>query len=434
MEDSATTSSEDASQPASETDLRQQLVTFFIPLSRPLNIPHGSTFTFERSGETVEWLAGRASRPTGESTHAFLIDETQPPNFVSLKIWRPIQPQPWHIAPLDNALCVAHIVAGHKPDEEQAVPKPVLPDVATTVIEAVTPVLEAGEGQDQCPLSAEFDRCLEEINVLIAAYFLASGDAHIERVSRQNLFPLIPWATRHIDGSYNGLRGIFFANAIQWAAARLTPVGDDLDEDAMERLGVVLSRAKQNDPFSNYHEWARTAHRELRVNGDYAAAVVAAHTAGEILFDTILYMMAWEEGTPYEEAAEWFEKSGLTARLRSHYHSRLAGAWQPDDTRTVLGKWTDSVTKVRGRVVHAGYRPSEWEATVAVNLLGEIGHFVKDRLAEKCMKYKRTALLLLGQPGLERRGLYGGQIKKFVEEEAGNEDPWIAAYRKWLKL
>ncbi len=247
-----------------------ELVTFFIPLTVPLNLPNASVYTFVRRDGTV-----------------------------SLKIWRPKQVQPWHTSPLDLAKEVATNVVGSINNiEEQrgSVPKPPSPTISATVIEAVTPVTWQGEESDYHRFSDDFDRCLEEINHLLTAYCIASENLFLNRLSRQTMFPIILFALRQSGEGFHGMTGIFNTVAIPDVAQRITPNDEDLDNETIEQIHVTLQHLKQANPYLNYMESGQKAWRELRVTGDYGAAVIAAHTAGEILFDTTLLILQRENG------------------------------------------------------------------------------------------------------------------------------------------
>jgi len=90
------------------------------------------------------------------------------------------------------------------------------------------------------------------------------------------------------------------------------------------------------------------------------------------------------------------------------------------------------LAELRGRVVHAGYSPTEQEAEMALEIMDTLSEFVKRRLVAKTKIYPRTALQLLGEPGLRRLGGWSKWIEGFVRDEIGNEDPWIASFRQWL--
>lgn len=409
---------------------------FFIPLSVPLRLAHGSTFTFHRE-EEVEWLAGMELRITPDTPPIPSEADVQGRNFVSLKIWRPQGTRSGLTVPFDRAMMVLREVTGHQFGVE---PRPAIEDVpgyaewaeeAGTVIEAVTPLIVTDD--EDHAFSSAFDRCVEEINVLVSAFILASGDSRLARISRQNLYPLIPWIARDLNGETIGGPGTFLPGSLVGTVLAFDTGKEEIDSEVMRRLGVYLSQIKKNDPFVSYLEWARNSRRELDIEGNYAAAINAAHTAGDILLDTILYLMAWEEGLPHAEVSQWFDRTGTVARLRTHYHSRLGGRWSPDDPKTMIGRWVANVSRVRGRVVHAGYHPNEVETVHALDTLAELEEFLKERLAHNRLTYKRTTLLFLGTPGLDRRGLYTGQMRRFVEQEANHEDDWILSYRRWLQ-
>lgn len=412
---------------------------FFIPLTTPLRIAHDSTFTFFRE-EVVEWLAGIGMRATPDTPPLTGDDNNVGRNFVSLKIWRPKYRQHGLTQPFDNAMAALREATGYHGGDEPRTGDgpspgdPAMEEIAHTVIEAVTPLIPTDAGGGDLAVSLAFDRCVEEINTLIAAFILASGDPKIERISRQNLFPFVAWAARDLNGKLVGGPGMYLPGTSIGTAFAIDNGMETVDRVVMQRVGTYLSRIKRGDPFANYLEWARAGRRELDIIGDTAAAVNAVHTAGEILLDTILYMIGWEGGESYEDVARWFDGVGFKTRLKTHYHGQLGGQWNPDDPTTVIGKWAENVSRLRGRVVHAGYRPTESETGLALDTLGELEEFVKARLADRRLTYKRTALLLLGTPGLDKRGLYSGQIKRFVEQEADNEDDWIVSYKKWLKV
>lgn len=406
-----------------------RLIVFFIPLLVPLGLPHGSTFTTLREG-TVDWLAGVEVRVVPElpPVPASMVGE-EGKNFVSLRVWRPRETLPLPHGPLDSATQVMHAVMGaaagnNSPAGVEADRAGRAEEIGGTVIEAVTPLLDA-PGQDAVTLA--FDRCQEELALLVRAYALVSSEPRVRLVTRQTLFPMILHATRRPhDSDWEGPHLLMLHPWVGFLAAP-----QELDAERLERLGLYLGLLRKHNPFLPFAEWARSAGQAFHVDGDYAAAVVVAHTAGEVLFDTVLLVMAWEERTPRAEAEGWFEDA-LARRLRRRYAPRLGDVWDTTNPRTVPGRWTTSVSAVRNRVVHAGYRPTDAQVATALAVLGEVEGFIKDRLVAKRAEYPRTALLLLGRPGLERRGAYAGAIEHFVNTIVDTEDDWNDSYRRWL--
>jgi hypothetical protein len=301
-----------------------------------------------------------------------------------------------------------------------------------TVFEAVTPLLpvsaEAGVDVNRSVDDA-FDRCIENLRELVRAYVIMSKDARVLPPTRHSLYPIIPWTTRCPDGCDWGGMGLYLPNIGSHAIP--APTGT-LDETHRAPFGITLMRMKRGDPTTIFAEHARTAWRAYWMEGDYAAAVVETHISTEVLLDAILLMMAWEEGTSPSEAAGWFD-IGLSRRLRTFYPPRLGGDWNTRDPNSVIGEWARDVRDLRNQVVHRGYWPTEEEASRAVQTAEKVEDFVKGCLAAKRNKYPRTTLLVLGRPGLQRLGLYAGQIKKFAETVANKEPDWLESYGHWAQ-
>lgn len=409
-----------------------RLIVFFIPLSTPLGLVHDSTYAFLRV-ETVDWMRGAEIRlspdipplPLGE------IGE-EGKNLVSLKVWLPKETPSMPTAIMESVMRVVQEVTGGSlgnkaPDQTQGGAIRATFESYSTIIEAVTPLLEVPDRRSD-PILAAFDRCLEELALLTRAYTLASGDLRVRLPARQNLFPFVPFTTRHPSKKdWSSLQLLLLNRGYS-----LSSPTESLSEDQLADFDLYLELLKRRNPFLTFSEWARAARQAFYVDGDYATTVINAHIAGEVLFDTTLLMMAWEEETPREEAANWFE-SALAKRLRTYYAPRLGGAWDTRMPKTVSGRWTMRVSDVRNRLVHSGYRPTELEALTALDLFDEVVEFVKGRLVVQRDKYPRTTLMLLGQPGLERREAYKGKIKNFVENRAGREEAWIESYLQWFE-
>ena len=57
--------------------------------------------------------------------------------------------------------------------------------------------------------------------------------------------------------------------------------------------------------------------------------------------------------------------------------------------------------------------------------------FLIGRVAEKANAYPRMTYLFVGVDGLTRRNRYRGQIKKFLEQDAPQEDWYIESFGGW---
>jgi hypothetical protein len=257
---------------------------------------------------------------------------------------------------------------------------------------------------------------------------ISSGDVHARFASRWNIHPIVFHVVRQpFSGAWYG-PAIFFPTDFP----RSFHDPQLYDADGLDRFGVLLSRVRQLDPFGSFLEWSRAARQAYTLDGENALAVIAAHTAGELLFDAVLLMMAWEEGIPAQTALGWLE-DGLAKRLRTHYSSRLGSNWDTTVDATTAGRWVIRVSHIRNRAVHAGYCSADLETQGAIDMLHDIHEYLKERLVQVRNKYPRTTLLLLGKPGLEKRGIYKGRIKRFVGVDSISEAAWLPAYRSWLE-
>jgi hypothetical protein len=404
------------------------LVTFFIPLLDRVGLPHGSTFTIRRD-ELVPWLAGIPIAPK-EGLQPRIDEEGR--SHVSMMVWRPKETATISMEPLNAVSKVFRAVTGQSlyEDDVEAIESVSFDETAGTVITAVTPLIR-DEGEDLAEAAGKaFDRCLEEISTLVRAYVTEMGATYVRLVSRRNVYPFVVYWLRHaFDPDVGGEHRMLSIHGGMSQAQALSAA--EVEEADLSKVVVNLSRIKQGDPFQAASEQFYRARRAYWVEGDFAATVSAAYTAGEVLLNSLLLLLEWEKGTARAVTKAWFEEQGLTKRLRTYYHPSLGGSWDPKNSTGMIGKWM-ALAELRGRVVHAGYWPTEQEAEAALEMMGGLSDFVKGRLAIRLEAHPRTALLLLGEPGLRRLGKWRGKIKRFVEEEAGAEDPWIASFREWL--
>jgi hypothetical protein len=186
----------------------------------------------------------------------------------------------------------------------------------------------------------------------------------------------------------------------------ITPGGPEiLDETEQSNMRVTHSRLLASDPFMLYKERRIDAQYALWSLGQYGECCVQAAIAAEVLFDSVLGMLLWEEcragKTSAEEATEIFS-TDLIPRLRGHFHNRIGGTWSFKAGH--LRAWDAHVATIRNRVVHAGYQPDGDEANAALDTIFQLERFVVRRLVDRFSKYPLTSILFVGQPGFERVG------------------------------
>ncbi len=412
------------------------LVVFFIPLPRSLAIPDGSMFMFRRRG-VLPW-----PRYYWPQTNATLPGK----NYVVLKVHRVTEELTPNVKPLDQALRVALSVTHSDPGVMHPADMPPYQSKAT-VIEAATPLVPtmrtAGTLDVDKSIDDSFDAIMDTLGDLTRAYLAAGGISSVPVPTRHSLFTFLPFTTRSPVETAEEHRGEREAQRAAWGALGIYRPTDQVDRyiprDVHElspaefkKMLTMLTRLDEGDPFGLYTQRARACQRAIYIEPDYVTASIEAQLASEFLLDALLLVLAWEENVTPEDAANWFMES-LTRRIRRHYRSRLGGSWEPRHGRTVLGRWARRTRDLRNMVAHSGHRPAESEVVASLQAFGLLEAYVKNRLSARRNRYPRTTLLLLGTPGLEGRGLFLGEIKRFAETVADNEPSWFKSFSAWAR-
>ena len=191
----------------------------------------------------------------------------------------------------------------------------------------------------------------------------------------------------------------------------------------------ALERKLQNGPFYRYSELINDAQVACRQLGLQRSAVLSAASAGEVLLDETLRCVLWEDGKTPEEAGKIFaDKHDFKPRTTSLLPGYLAGTWDAKGDG-VIAQWFQNVYSLRHRVVHSGENPTAEETAIAVENSLELCEFLADRLADKVHRFPRTAMFLLGEPGLEKRGLWNDDLKAL--SSSPTEPPWISTFVRW---
>lgn len=429
-------------------DPRWRFVKFFAFVPWPIAMPDGCFFVIDRVAEVgcfeghPEWLS--AFMP-GEV--AAQLSLAGPRDFVAFRL---------HRAPAKRTSPHEHVLELMRMAKAWAdlftLPPALAPlvragedDVAVepevtygTVIEAATCFtvpLGSTEGKE---LNAAFDRCLEQFADFQEAYVQTSGDLRAGLVNRSTVLHVVSAVLIDPVSRRTKVTGL---HAIEGAAFAATPPRE-LTPEQVEEIGLRVHLAKEGEPYVTVRHWQRLAHRAFWLDGDFAAAVVTIHTAGEVFFDALLLRMAWEEmehspGSPLtrEEVAGWFtSRSPLSSRLRTRYDVRLEGGWDPDRLGHPLHDWDRKVARLRNRIVHAGYRPTEREAAAALDAAKAAEAYVLDLVVDdrNRTRYPRTVAMLVGRAGLERRGLYTGKARRAIESRPGDWRRSFYAFLQWI--
>ncbi|MCV7346080.1 hypothetical protein [Mycolicibacterium rhodesiae] len=135
--------------------------------------------------------------------------------------------------------------------------------------------------------------------------------------------------------------------------------------------------------------------------GDRRASVLSLAITSELMLDSTLAAMLWEEGqTPAQAAQVWANTSSITQRVKSLYAGRLGGNWHVEGDGAV-GRWREHIVDVRNSVIHSGRTPSEPESKHCGEVTSELLTFVSKRLVLKWKAYPKTLALLCGPSSVE---------------------------------
>ena len=275
------------------------------------------------------------------------------------------------------------------------------------------------------PVGAPFNRCIQMVDDYCRALQAATWTP-CERISWHTIRAGRIWVqpSEGDPSSSQPQDGFRFAPG---TSARIgdAEFGPEVKSQFESRVGELRS-----DQLSlNWVERFYDAQRAYRRGGDYAVALILLQTASEILIDTTLMTLLWEDGEDAERVSKKFVEGAATKRLVNLQHL-LGGYWRRDRHGPVAD-WFDAVVTVRNRVVHAGYQPTYEEASRAVDAVLSLQRHIFDRVAAKSRRFSRSAKIFMGEDGLKRRGAWTNATANFYRSQAEAEDGWLPSVRSW---
>lgn len=202
--------------------------------------------------------------------------------------------------------------------------------------------------------------------------------------------------------------------------------GKPFDGDVQMRFPYFLQEQERGNPLNLWRERFIEARRALEVTGDMAQAVLLANTSAEVMLDALLALLLWEEGHNPEAVVAKFEEGKVLRRLTAEYPHILKGTWSTSSG--AVARWYADAYRLRHRVIHGGYEPTPREAHEAIEAVHGLQRFVMNRIADRRTTYPRSALMTVGEEGLRRRNLWGGQIERFARDVAPIEDDWRRSF------
>jgi len=416
----------------------RQLITFYIPLPEPVALPADQVF-YARRAEPVPWL-DQVKWPDRYRTLNHILRER---NFVILRMAQLFGETSFDSSIIDTALSVAEHALNGIPDRTFEIRNYARQEpssekfVVQTIVEATTVLLPANDEDDA--ESSAFERVLGELRQWEMAYFQTTGDVSSTRISRSSVYPLIPYVTYSPSENRWGQLTIMQVNL---GKAYFPKSTETLGAGQVEAITSLWQSIRRSDPLMEYEKSLYAADRLLEVQGDYSVSVVQLHTAGEILLDSLLISLAWEDisfedskSLTRDEVSSWFGRgSSLEKRLRSQYHIRLRG-WTINKSGSPLHQWSTMVSALRNKIVHFGYEATVFEAYRCREAVSQVDNFVRDLLvsSDNAKKYPRTALIFNGKDRLQERGRLVGRAKQVLEDPGAST--WASElkdFRSWI--
>ncbi|MFD7655060.1 hypothetical protein ACFV4N_13875 [Actinosynnema sp. NPDC059797] len=427
-------------------DVDELYVTFFLKLPEPISVPSEQAFPARaRAGAfDIGWLRNRVVKVLGEEAKDHQ-DFTNTYVTTSSMILHHVKVDAATVLGLDASIMAA--AAGIAGSNSTSDPRSKELTADCTVAEIALPVevtrvlnsgmfsddwntesLENAEEWTHEQVKPLLNLAIDAVREFQSAYHSVQREP-LTLLTAQTLPPLIPYVVRTPTqiARKQVVEMRFFP---LFAGMNYVTRKGDLSSDQVSRI-FDYGNHLQGTPISTYLDLDREAGIALIRLGNTRSSVVMAAAAAEVILNLSLLMMLWEEGkTPEDVAKNWSD--GLAGRVKSEYGCRLGGSWDQADSGTI-GDWSRHVAGVRHRVVHAGYLPSYGEAEKAIDVSRELLTYIGDSLSrgKSLNKYPRTAIMLIGSEGLQRRGRYTNRIKRLQKDVA--EPPWAPTFGLWHK-
>ena len=416
------------------------LNTYFVTLPDALPMPLGLTWLYQYDDRRQPYLRDVARSPVSSVALLRLSGATDD---VAIRVWHVRVHESPMMTATAAAVEVAEVVTGVK-EEVGTVDLSALgqgrDDAGATNFARVKSVAEISvvDVEQSTPDQGEVDvddltdpllRGLHCLTALVRSYRIAC-----HRPGRiptyQNILPWVLVAQSTVSGSDEPV--IHSQQKLSHDNVEERPPGlVSANELAIwQRTTLLLSAA---DPLTLYRERMLEAEKALSLEGDFGAAVIAGALGGEVLLDAVIGLLLWEKYSAptadgsVEEAVAVYKKP-LRPRLRSSYHPLIGGSWTPGSGGPA-DSW-DSIARLRGRILHRGYRPKAAECAEALTSVNNLYEQIAHLISTKAKVYPRTAMMMVGKASLEARGTWV-QIRKFASERATTEPPWRDSYASW---
>ncbi len=367
----------------------RELAYFFIPLADQLDLPSGQCIPF------------RAGPPSDTEDRSLLASVDNEGHYTFMRVSLVVH-QVASSRPIPGFLESFEAAAGAFPamqgESGTATAPPGLP-TTQTVVEAMV-VLDPRADD---PATDAFDEAIEHIQDFQRTYYAVTQHP-VALVSRASLPFAIPLAVRTVQPGEDAPEwptdlSMFLVN-MNVPYPRPVPDGVEL---ATTIDGLFSDSRLDGGPFGAMADLRREALLSVR-SGNTISGAVLLGAASELLLRETFLMLMWDEGVdPAEAASATPADLSITKLSRREFHPRLGGAWN-GRPGSAVGAWFQDVRGLRNKVVHSGYAPSSCELEKSMTAAAELESFLAERLALNVATYPCTAIMYLGDAGIESRG------------------------------
>lgn len=422
MNSSPSCPSDESSEPES---VEIPCVWFFLPLPEPLGLPdHWIAGQVLSRGQVV-----RSEGPLSGLHTSLIIHQLEP------------SADPFAIATADLSIFASSTMLRIPAPTTGADAVAAVGDLDLGAIKSVRTIAEVA-----CPrhptstdeeLLAALDSAIGQVRSVQRAVAMAT-QRPLTLMTRRTLPPMVPMYEGVVYAAEGGrppdaTRAILqqIPDCAPPTALGLRP--DEYDDATLHKINVAMDRISEDAPFNVYSDLRREAMRQDHFSGSNRMTLVGLATAGEVLLDSMLLSMLWEEHTPPADAVFYFDRSeGHTARVSRYFPARLGGGWDVNST-TPAGEYLRVLVRLRHRVVHAGHDPLNDEITASWACLFALEKYLSDRLADdkNLKRYTATAIAWMGEPGLAKRSKLTRHVKETME--AYTDQDMTSAYSRWSR-
>jgi hypothetical protein len=417
-----------------------RVATFFAIYSDPLGLIDGTYYCLIMSSAQVRGFGTKIALHLKEGHTVWLNPAFHETLFVSVRFHRGIRR--WDFIDehdKDLASVVARVAGRSFPS---LVPTPVSMGAPNddrpqttdesspyTVVEMTTPLVSpSGEHWIPCVpnndvMGPTLTRCIDGLIRIVNSY------RHAEKIllptpSRERLGLTVMASTRPANpdaGSWDA-QGHTVLNTFAMFRQPFLRGGENPSKGMIEHMALEA----MGHPIAALMSLQADLNSAFACEGNYRGTVLLAHSSSEVLLDTALMGMLYEEGRSPADSLTVFAKP-LKTRLLTEYHKRLRGTWDTGGTHPVA-VWLRDLLLLRHRVAHAGYSPSSEEAEAARNAHFALGTHLRDRLAINVKKYPLTAGMLVTRGGFDRRNMRSKSVDAALRT---NGDETLGKFLAW---